>query len=295
MHTRIPPQVQAIMAKKLERSAPGYMKKYVGAYMQQNLLHPQVGGPMPTSGAAVMPHAPHANGSWREQHFQPTNSPPPPAQPTATPGSQVVPSQPGQPQPGANDPYMFITDPTAIQPRQFSLPGSGSRLTQVVYGLGALVLLIIIISIAKSVLSGPPKLAPFVPVAQDQQQMIHLLVATQKQPNLSDSANNFIATAQLSLTSNQADLFRYLSKNNYKVSDKQLALSLNPNLDQQLTTAAANANYEQTLNSIMAAQLNRYLSDLKHAYTTTSGKNGRTLLNSDYDQAKLLLTQLQSN
>jgi hypothetical protein len=291
MHTRVPPRVQKIMAQKLERSVPGYMKQYVGPYMQQQVVHPVIGGqpvagPVagPPPGASVAPtlHGPTGE-SWRQSHFLPTNAP----QPIAPPPAQM----PGQPAAPA-DPYTFITEPAA--PKQgFRLPGGGSLVMRAAFAAGGLLVLIILFSVIKNLVVGPSKFTAFLPVAQDQQQIAHLTKAASQQQSLPVTTENFIATAQLTVPSNQSGLLQYLANNHYKVNPKSLVLKVNPSLDTQLTAAAANTTYDETFRTIMAAQLNTYINDLKHTYAQTTGTKGRALLSSDYDQAQLLLTQLQ--
>ncbi len=295
MHTRVPPQVQQIMAKKLERSVPGYMKKYVAPYMQQNVMHPDLmSGGMAAPGATpqtVHPSLhPSTGQSWRQTHFQPTNGQPP-AQPAAPAPSANGPNQP--PVSPAN-PYNFITDSASVPQKRSRLPGASSLAMRLAYVGGGLLVLIILFSIIRNVISGPSSLQAFLPVAQDQQEISHLLDNADKQQNqnFSAAAQNFIATAQLSIPSNQTDLLQYLAKNHYKVNPKDLSLKLSASVDSQLTTAAANSAYESTFVTTMANQLDGYKNDLRHAYAQTKGKNGRSLLNSQFEQAKLLLIQL---
>ena len=122
--------------------------------------------------------------------------------------------------------------------------------------------------------------------------MVHLVTIATKQQGLSTNTQNFVATANLSLGSQSSGLLQYLAKNGYKPKAKLLSQRISPALDSQLTAAVANTTYDQTFQDTMKTQLNTYLSDLTHTYAQTSGKNGRALLNSDYDQAKLLLSQL---
>jgi len=287
MHTRVPPRVQKIMAQKLERNLPGYMKQYVGPYMQQQVVHPMVNqamaGSAPVVSVSPTLHPPTGE-SWRQNHFQPTNSPAPVAPPPAPPAA-------GQPT-APTDPYTFITQPEAPK-QKFQLPGAGSFASRLAYAVGGLAVLLIIFTVIKGVVSGPSSFAIFLPVAQDQQEISHLITNAAQQQNLSVTTQNFVSTAQLTVPSNQTALFQYLANNHYKLNPKSVTLKLNPALDSQLTTAAANANFEPTFQVAMTTQLNSYLKDLQHAYAQTTGKNGRALLSSDYDQAQLLLTQLQ--
>jgi hypothetical protein len=306
MHTRVPPRVQQIMTKKLERSVPGYMKQYIGPYMQQNVVHPSIGGGpqggvMPSVVVAPPTLHPNTGESWRQNHFRPTNSQTPggvvtPSQPTPTQPTADVQIAPGQPLPRPAEPYGFITDPEAVPKKQFSPPGAGSLISRVAYVAGGLLILLIVFSFVKGLLSGGSNLTPFLSVAQDQQEIVHLTTnaAQQNQQTaLSVTTQNFIATAQLSIASNQTDLISYLAKNGDKIKPKSLGLKLSAATDAQLTTAAANTTYDSTFQSIMNNQLDRYMNDLKQTFAQTKGKNGRTLLSSQYNQAQLLKNQLK--
>lgn len=211
-----------------------------------------------------------------------------------------MPPQNPSPQPD----YGFIMEPPKPARRGLNLPGfnpGGSMLIRGAIALGGLLVLLIIFLIIKSLLSGGGNTQALITVGQDQQQMIHIITngpgqAAQQaaQTALSPADQNFAATAQASLTSARHQLTEYMAKNGKKVSLKTLSAKLNPSIDQQLTSAAANTTYETTFKSIMSNQLKKYESDLRTAYNQTKGPKGRALLNQDYQGAQLLLDQLNS-
>jgi len=212
-------------------------------------------------------------------------TPPPAAQPQPT----VQPAQPATPA----SPYDFITANEKPTP-QFSLPGGSSLLSRALIFGGGLVGLIILAIIFKSLLGGGSKPTALVSVAQDQQELIHLATAAGLQQGITTTDQNFAATTQLAISSAQSTLITYLATNGQKVAPKVLSLKVSAALDTQLQNAAAATTYDQTFQQIMKNQLTVYSSDMQQAFQQTKGPKGRALLNSNFNQAKLLLLQLNA-
>lgn len=222
----------------------------------------------------------------------PPQSPPQP--PPAPPPAPLYP--PNQPQPTAEptEEYDFIVNPEKPAKR-LRLPGGNSLLTRTLLAGGGLLVLVIIFVIIKSLLGGGNStFTAFVGVAQDQQELIHLSTNAGQQTNITTGNMNFAATAQLSLASSQAALGKYLSTSGHKVSLKTLNLKVSASLDNQLVNAATAATYDQTFQQIAKTKLTAYMNDLQQTYKLTRGKNGRALLNDDYNQAQLLMIQLNA-
>jgi len=212
---------------------------------------------------------------------------PPSSQP---PGPVPLGPPPVVPQPGA---YDFITNPEKPDKHlSLNLPGGGSTAMRALYAAGGLLVLLIIFVIIKGLFGGNNNFTAFVGVAQDQQELIHLVTGASRQTNITAADQNFAATAQLSLTSSRSALISYLTDNGQKVSTKVIDLKVSSATDSQLVNAVSAGTYDQTFQQIMKGQLTTYLSDLKQAYRQTSGKRGRALLNDDYNQAQLLSKQL---
>jgi hypothetical protein len=329
------------MTKRLERSLPGSMKQYAGAFVQQSIVEPSIAGGTganfgtPAAAPHFNPHPLNTQGFQAQNHFQQPGSTngvqpaaiggTPPVQPASNPypTSPVTPSAPAPaaaplaPTPQAPPAPAPPTEPVQpVEPDDFimhpatdevsnkhalpSLPGlsgANSLLKRAIFGAVGLVALLIILSIVKGLFSGTSNLTYFVSVAQDQQEIIHLTNTqgnTTLQQNLTSASQNFAATANASLTSSQADILTYLANNKYKKASKQLGLKVSSQLDTQLTNAVANGTYDSTFQQILKAQLTTYLTDLNTAYQKTPGKKGRTLLNNDYIQGKLLISQLSA-
>lgn len=298
----VPPHIQQEMAQHMQQSMPEHLKQYISPYMQQR----------------VVPQHLASTQEFQQPHYTPSNAttyvpdrifvPSAPTSAQAAPQSQVVqPQATVQPSQSAavaqpvnpQTPYDFITNPQAsTQVRSSFLSGKSLpiRLAMVV---GGLVVLFIIFAIAKSILGGGGfKLQPFEVVLEDQQEIIHLtsnaLQPQNGESSLSDSDQNFVATTNAVMTSDQSQLTAYLTTNKQTVTQQELNLKVSTSIDDQLTAAQGAGNYttvfEQTINS----QLNGYAVDIQRAYLETTGKKGRAQLSNDYAQAGLLLKQLNS-
>lgn len=215
----------------------------------------------------------------------PPSSQPPGTTPPALPNNSGPVVSP--PQHGA---YEFIVNPEKPPRRpSFSLPGS--PIVRVVYIAGTFLVLLIVFNIIKGQV-GKSNFTPYVGIAQEQQEMIHLVTNAGQQTNLSAATQNFAATAQLSLTSSRDATAQYLANNHQKINAKVINLKVSTAVDDQLTNAATAGTYDQSFQTIMKSRLTTYVSDLKQTYQQTKGQRGHALLNDDYNQAQLLLIQL---
>ncbi len=234
----------------------------------------------------------------------PTNTVQPQAQSTPLAGGPTpnlsktpVPIAPTEPISVAQ-PYDFIVNPASAPRKDLlsSLPGGNSILTRLVLVAGGLAVLLVIFVVFKALLGGGSSLTSYVGIVQDQQAIIHLTNSVALQTNnVSTTNRNFAITAQLSLGSSQSKLITYLAANNTKLTPQQKVLKVSASTDKKLTASVAATTYDQTFHEIAQAKLNTYSNDLKLAYQHTKGKNGRALLQSDYNQAQLLNTQLNTS
>jgi hypothetical protein len=227
------------------------------------------------------------------QPSEPALSPDPPPAPPPAP---LYPPDQAQPQAGPTKEYEFIVNPEKPVRRLWQLPGGNSLLIRALLVGGGLLVLIIIFVVVKNLLGSGSNatFTAFVGIAQDQQELIHLTSNTSQQTNITTSNKNFAATAQLALGSSQAALGKYLATNGHKVNAKTLNLKVSASLDNQLVNAATAATYDQTFQQIAKTKLTAYMNDLQQTYKLTKGKNGRALLNDDYNQAQLLMIQLDA-
>jgi hypothetical protein len=309
-NTYIPQHAQAEMAQHLENSLPPHMKQYAGAYMQQNVIAPSlarrsaVRAPVAPPDSSAVPHAPVVQPELQQ------NVPEQAAGAVVRPDTAVQPSTPSQ-NPVVGGPqasyavsvsqnqspdqsYAFIDNPVKA-PKQSplaALPGSSSIIVRIGLIAGGLIVLVIIFAVLRGLLSNTPDLTSFVTVAQEQQELIHLVTNAGQQDGLTASNQNLAATMQASLTSSQGATITYLTTNHKKVSEKQLGLKVSAATDTQLTDAAAAGTYNQTFHDVMQTKLNAYGSTLSTAYKQNPGPKGQALLKDNYQQAQLFQTQL---
>lgn len=304
----VPSHAQRAINDHMQSTMPTHLKQYAGAYMEQQVLNPNAASPgtvTPTQPQAPAPdrmRLDHSNVAAAQYDAKlNTNLFAPDSQAAPVPSQQPQPQTQPQPVDPNSPDYGFIVQPPKPPRRGLSLPGfsgGSSLVVRIIIALGGLLVLLIIFAVMKSLLSGGGNTQILVTVAQDQQEMIHILSGTgqngQQQAVLSASNQNFAATAQLSLTSAQTQLITYMKTNGKKASTKTLSLKVSPATDQQLTTAASNSTYDTTFKQIMQSKLTNYESALNAAYKQTKGPKGRKLLINEYKGAQLLLTQLNS-
>jgi hypothetical protein len=210
------------------------------------------------------------------------------------PPSSPAPQPQLSPQP-QSQPYDFIT--RSDQPASggtLALPGSNSTIVRALYVAGGLFVLLILFVVIKSLLNSNPGLASFTGIAQDQQELIHLATNASQQPDLTTNDQNFAATSEISLSSSQATIIKYIISGGEKLKTTTLDLKVSAATDAQLTSATTAGTYDQTFQTVMNAKLATYASDLQQAYKNTSNQNSRAFFSSDYKQVQLLLTQLNA-
>ncbi|MEK7594181.1 MAG: hypothetical protein AAB436_00900 [Patescibacteria group bacterium] len=303
----VPQHAQKAIMQHMEKTMPAHLKKYSGAYVQQNMVMPNVTAsvaahnmsaaqPIVTSAAQFTPHAPTSVGSQPDMFHPDAAQVPAPDQNNV---QQPAPPDPNAPAPSPFDhpvqPYDFIMSPEKPN-RKFNLPGANSSIfVRIALFGGGLVALLVIFSLVKGLVTKQPDLASFVTIAQDQQALIHLINNAEDQKDLTSANQNFVATSSLTLPSNQSQIVSYLAKNGHKIESKTLVLRISQSTDAQLEAAAAAATYNQTFRDIISTKLDAYSSDLKQTYDQTSGTKGKAILSDLYDQTDLLKQQLEAN
>ncbi len=228
---------------------------------------------------------------------QPVTPPAAEAPPQVQPAESVAAAESGPASPLPPG-YEFITEPKKPGRKLWQLPtgGSNSLAMRAAILSGGLLVLVILLIVVKNLVAGGTNFLPFVAVAQDQQELVHLTNDTTtgaESQALSAADQNVAATINLSVNSAQTSLTTYLTNNKYKISTKQINLKVSASLDAQLTSAQASGDYDQVFQQIIQAQFNTYANDLQQAYKS-AGPNGKALLKSDYNQLQLLVKQLSA-
>jgi hypothetical protein len=251
----------------------------------------------PTSSNYPTPPDPEDVSPYPEQPpSQPLQYTPRPQQPVNPyPAQQYGPPQP-QPAPREGAEYNFILDQQSTQPKmKLSITSGSSKMPKIILGLvGLFVLLVIVVIVKNSLTAGTGINKPdFISLVEDQVELSHLATEGGAQQGADATTLDTAATINASVKGDENRLITYLSTNHVKVSGTLTAKESRAT-DLELTNAGQSGLYDQTYSTVMQAALSTYETDLQHTYNVTVGKIGKTLLRSEYANAKLLVIQLTS-
>ena len=185
--------------------------------------------------------------------------------------------------------YDFILSHPPQKPAGFRRGGNTKTILAV--AVGALVLIGLIWLILSLAFSGRGNsIAPLVGIAQQQTELVRVSkAATATQQLRTQDAQNFAATAELSLTTDQQAIVSLLAKSGQKPKTKVLALKQNAKTDAALDAAKANGTYDTTFLSLMQTQLQAYQATLQQTYGSATNKTEKQTLTKAYKNAQLLL------
>lgn len=193
-----------------------------------------------------------------------------------------------------NDPYDFILNSQKQpSPPIIDLAGASmfKRLLIVMLGL---IFLIIIAVFAMSFLNKSAKQhdEQMFGIIQSQTEIIRVAgLAEQKifDQELLFKTNN----VKLSFGSSLAQLSSAMASSGYKINDKKLAASENPENDALLLKGEQNGTFDQTYEDLLNDQLENYQSKLQSVYEIATPTE-KTVLESSYEQVNLLLGKKSS-
>lgn len=194
--------------------------------------------------------------------------------------------------------YSFIYH----QPKKrLNLPfnfNSSSLLTRIIVVVVGFVLLIVIYSIIKGILSAPPiNSLDFTYLIENQQQILHILntdVTNNNSGLLTQAQQDFASTASVAVQSAQNATITYMEHYGIKVNTSKLSTYASSSIDQELANAQTANDFSQTFSTIISTQLSNYQQALSTTYKATSLSGGRAMLSDEYAQNKLLITALNS-
>ena len=193
--------------------------------------------------------------------------------------------------------YDFILNPAKpakpIIPLAPILNGK-NKFSRIFIILGLIFIIIIFLAVVLNLTKGTSNDAALVSVAADQSALLNVINnANSSTTAVPASDQNILATSALALKSSSSQLLAYMSANDLKITTLQLNSKISSAANTEIATSQSSGNYSQTLNAVLISQFNTYQSDLRYANSLTKGIHGRALLSSDYNQAKLILGQLQ--
>jgi len=127
-------------------------------------------------------------------------------------------------------------------------------------------------------------------VAEEQQELVR--VATYVAVHASGTELvNFAINTQMSVSTNKQAAVDYLTTRGTKLDDKVLASKQDAATDKLFTAALSSNTFDSTATQTLNTQLTTYQANLKKAYTATTGKKARALLQDSYDAAVTLAAQ----
>jgi hypothetical protein len=223
-----------------------------------------------------------------QQPYQPQPPAYTPPQPSQNGQYNVVPPLVANSATSGHNPYEFIFNSQAQKPSTGSM---AKRILMVVIGLA---LLAIIFAVITSVLSASSNAGQQQLKIITQQQQEILFLATDGAKNLADqSLRNTAATLQFSTTSSQKALLDYAAKNGFTINPDDLALLHDPATDKLLADAKSTSTYDVTWKQTVRTQLEEHTAALKKLYAESTNPDFKQLLQTAYDNALLVNSQLK--
>ena len=189
--------------------------------------------------------------------------------------------------PTGHNVYEFIVNPNNPQ-KSGGLFKGNKFLQKIAVLVGGTVLLLTVLGILISVfVPNNNSTATLTSIAQQQQEIIR--VATLGARATSQDTQNFAATTQYTLMTSQGQVITYLGQHGTKLSAKQLAVGHDATTDATLTAATATSTFDSALKDSLISQLKTYRAALSKAYTASSNKTVKTLLQKSDNSARILL------
>lgn len=202
--------------------------------------------------------------------------------------------QQNTPAPDDQNQYDFIVNPGKSGPRNGGQPSMILRLG-LVLGL-ILIVLVGFIGIKSLLIGGESTTDNLYKILGQQQQMIVITSAatTGKTAPLSVANAAAATTTELSLITARQELAIYTSGGG-KINPKKTVYAGRVAVNEQLAASITAGTYNATFASVLETQLTEYQQTLRTTFNMTKNNEGRKLLGEQYDQATLLLKQLDTN
>jgi hypothetical protein len=199
--------------------------------------------------------------------------------------------QPPQHNPGdPNDPYAFIMNNGVPQPTgKFNLPKGNSTLQRALIFGGGFLLLIIVGSMALSVLSGGNgHNEQLLTLAQEQTEIVRIADLAQNERAVRSSTTQNLASST-SLSVNTSKLQTLALIKGKKPGEKTLGLKHSSKTDSLLTDAASNNEYDQVFTDTLTTKLKAYQGDIKKLYAGNKSQKEKAVLETAYNGTVILL------
>lgn len=199
-------------------------------------------------------------------------------------------------EPQNQNPYDFIVNPNG--PQHGKSPGinfsSGKNkiLIYAVFGLVAIILLIIGISVISSL--GKTNNQDLVEVDAQQTEIVRIIELGQKDARSADVLNQ-LATLNVLISSDKSAVESLLTKRSVKPDKNALASAKNSDTDSALDKAKQIGNYDDVLIQQISKQSNEYYQSLKTALSDASTNAEKNLLNTAISNIQLFAKNISVN
>lgn len=201
------------------------------------------------------------------------------------PNNSVPPPNPPSGNFNANE-FDFIMNPGT--PQKKSLIPGGPKQRMLIFGVGiAAVVVILLVIIASIIGGGSSATDDLVVIAQKQNEIVRV-ASIGNTKAASPEAKKLAALAAATTTSDQKAMLDYLAKNKRKVSDKQLVLSQDKDIDNELSSAETNGRFDDVFIKGLAELMIDYQKSVQSSYQTV-GSNGKQVLKTSFDNVTLIL------
>lgn len=195
---------------------------------------------------------------------------------------------PMQQQPTTPNPYGFIVNPE--QPSKRPFLGGNSAKSRLVLVVGGVLLLMIIAIIASSIFSslnnkGTNQLKV---VYAEQQELIRIAQIGSKDAQSTDT-RNFAITTLFAAQTSQQKVSTVLTSRGIKLKPEEVNAKLNDKVESILTGAAANNQYDETMQELLKKQITSYNQALEAAFNSNEGQQTRAALSEAFKSSGTLL------
>lgn len=198
--------------------------------------------------------------------------------------------QPPQPVQNPTDPYAFIMQNGAPQPKsKFTLPTGGSPVKRaLIFGGGFLGIIVVSLMLLSLLSGGGGQRDKLIALAQEQTEIIRVAeLARNERAVRSTTTQSLASTTSLSVSSSRVQTIALISGK--KPNEKTLALKKSTKTDTLLASAASNNEYDKVFTDTITSKLKAYQTNLKKLFNESKSTKEKTVLQNAYNGTQILL------
>jgi hypothetical protein len=189
-----------------------------------------------------------------------------------------------------NPDYDFIFKGSEKPKKSFSLPSGGPKTVLVLLvSLGVVLILVVVFAALLKPKAGGSQ--DLVNISARAQEIVRVSKVVEPLTQNSDT-KGLVATTEAALSSDQAQLSAYLSKNGIKTDAKSLAIYTDKTTDSQMQTAAQNNSLDSTYSAYLKKALTDYKDHLSSAFPTVP-VTAKNILSAAFKSSQTLLAAPQ--